>query len=136
MTSSDAGMYETEYEPTQAQKRILFHLCEENRLVEWQDGIFIEPLGIAANREDVDALVRHGFVHAPGSLPIARGSDGPLELTDDAAAELAADEEAEIIAEIQAEEELWSEWNAPPGPTDEDDEELDALFWDAMEKDD
>ncbi|MGZ9110954.1 MAG: hypothetical protein ACXW3X_07685 [Rhodoplanes sp.] len=51
------------------------------------------------------------------------------------AAELAADEEAEIINEIQAEEELWSEWNAPPRARDEDDEELDAAFWEAMEKD-
>jgi hypothetical protein len=48
-------------------KRILLQLCESagNRLVEWTDGIWIEPVGIAASREDVRALVHHGFVHAP-----------------------------------------------------------------------
>jgi hypothetical protein len=49
-------------------------------------------------------------------------------------AELAADEEREIIAELYAEEELGSIWDEPP--RDEVDEELDAAFWEAMEKDD
>ncbi len=70
-----------EDEPTPAQKRILLLLCEDNRrrLVEWTDGVFIEPIGVAANRKDVAALVRHGLVHAPGSLPVARGGPGALE---------------------------------------------------------
>jgi hypothetical protein len=52
-------------------------------------------------------------------------------------AELAADEEAEIIAQIQAEEELSPDelvpdWYGPAPP----DEELDAAFWEAADKDD
>lgn len=66
--------------PTPPQTRIL-QLCEGagNMLVEWQDGIFIEPMGVAASRKDVRALVYHGLVYEPGSLPIARGGPGPLE---------------------------------------------------------
>lgn len=79
MDESSTG--KREYDLIPAQKRILLQLyeCQANRLVEWTDGIFIEPLGIAATRMDVHALVRQGLVYPPGSIPIARGGPGPLE---------------------------------------------------------